>query len=483
MDGEPEHEENEVKNETERETPDDSSNEKDNSPVAVDGNEKEGVPAEEGASHHEEENSESMKATGEPHVEAVNSDPEENSGDELPGVDNVTTSIDLDVRVNEVNEQSLSQEESVVFEINSNDNDGSPRLHLETPERAQTTSPAQEGEKETEDEEVTAAPAENEDTIYEEYMQLLQELCEEKDKASQHSSQLQMKLAEYLRKKAGDDAQLEREMLVSEQLQEYEKYINILTDVKQQLTADSETAQQQAEELRLQSQEKLDKVENEWQAFMALKQHVAVTVLSRCLGKQVAQAKVESTLSAEQFQQDELIKLRLKHIKLRIKIHRLEAELRDREERSRDPLQLQFEQLQAARLEQKKEAEKQSEELLKLQNKISSSLELLSNIKEKLFWTQMEVQAKREQLAEVEASVARKRDLLTRTKQARNSLQRDNLRLKECRGLLGNRVLLRDFEDSVDASDRLEEQLENLKCRQAEIVFSCGRWKKKLETA
>lgn len=109
---------------------------------------------------------------------------------------------------------------------------------------------------------------------------------------------------------------------------------------------------------------------------MALKQHVAVTVLSRCLGKQVAQAKVESTLSAEQFQQDELIKLRLKHIKLRIKIHRLEAELRDREERSRDPLQLQFEQLQAARLEQKKEAEKQSEELLKLQNKISSSLEV-----------------------------------------------------------------------------------------------------------
>ncbi len=87
----------------------------------------------------------------------------------------------------------------------------------------------------------------------------------------------------------------------------------------------------------------------------------------------------------------------------------------------------------------------------------------------------MEVQAKRQQLAEVEATVARKRELLTRTKQARNGLQRDNLRLKECRGLLGNRVLLRDFEDTVDASNHLEEQLENLKGRQAEIVFSCGR--------
>lgn len=89
----------------------------------------------------------------------------------------------------------------------------------------------------------------------------------------------------------------------------------------------------------------------------------------------------------------------------------------------------------------------------------------------------MEVQAKREQLAKVEAMVARKRELLSGTRQARNGLQRDNLRLKEHRGLLGNRVLLRDFEDTVDASDHLEEQLEDLKCQQAEIVFSCGRWK------
>lgn len=97
-------------------------------------------------------------------------------------------------------------------------------------------------------------------------------------------------------------------------------------------------------------------------------------------------------------------------------------------------------------------------------------------MKEKLYWSQMQVQAKRQELAEVEAMVAKKRDLLTRTKQARNSLQRDNQRLKESRGLLGNRVLLRDFENTVDATEKLEEQLEELK--QAEAVFSRGRWKK-----
>ena len=92
----------------------------------------------------------------------------------------------------------------------------------------------------------------------------------------------------------------------------------------------------------------------------------------------------------------------------------------------------------------------------------------------------MEAQTKREQLAMLEATVARGTDFLTRTRHARNSLRRDNLQLREHRGLLGNRVLLLDFEDTVDASDYMEDQLRDLKCRQAEIVFSCGRWKKKL---
>ncbi|KAG8006305.1 Coiled-coil domain-containing protein 96 [Nibea albiflora] len=501
MDREAEHEENEVRNDTEREVSAEFSSEEDIAPAAVNGHE--GVPAEAGASDQDGETSESMKATEEALAEeAPSSEPEENSVKELPAV---TTSPDLDVEMNEVNEQPPSHEESVVFEMNSNDDDGPPSLHLETPER-ENTSPTQEQEDEAEGEEPTtaaaaaaAAPPDKEDVSYKEHMRLLQELREERDKASQRSSQLQTKLAEYFRKRARDDVQLERDLPVSERLREYERHMSILSDLKLQITTESEAAQQQEEELSFQAKEKLDKVENEWQALVALKQDVAVTVLSRRLGKQAAQAKVESTLAAEQLCHDQLIKLRLKHIKLRIKIHRLEAELRDGEEHARDPLQLQFEQLQAERLEMKKHAEKQSEESLKMQKKISSSLEagssihrhrlqtefcssLLSNIKEKLFWCQMDVHAKQEQLAAVDATVARKRDLLTRTKQARNSLQRDNLRLKERRGLLGNRVLLRDFEDTVDASDHLEEQLENLKGRQAEIVFSCSRWRKTLGT-
>lgn len=237
-------EENEVRSGTEKVVTADFFNQEDTS---FPDNGLEGLPAETVESDHTEE---SIKVT----VEDT-SEPEDNSRDELAAVDNINTSEDLDVKLSD---QPVSHEESLVFEIDISDDDGPPRLHLETPEREEI-SPIQE-EKNTAEGESTAAPADKEDINHEEYLQLLQELREERVKASQHSSQLQMKLAEYFCMKARDDSQLERELPVSEQLQGYEKHINILTELKQQLTSDSETAQQQAQELSLQCQEKLDKV-------------------------------------------------------------------------------------------------------------------------------------------------------------------------------------------------------------------------------
>ena len=43
-----------------------------------------------------------------------------------------------------------------------------------------------------------------------------------------------------------------------------------------------------------------------------------------------------------------------------------------------------------------------------------------------------------------------KRDVLTRTKQVRDALRMDNLKLKQKCGLLGNESLLRDFEYRKD---------------------------------
>ncbi|XP_028330943.1 cilia- and flagella-associated protein 184 [Gouania willdenowi] len=381
----------------------------------------------------------------------------------------VLTSDDDGVKMDEVTDKTLLPlEDSVVFEINSSYNQETSRLNLDTPEAENQEEGGGGG---------GASEEETEDLNLEEYLQVLQQLQEQREKAIQHSSRQQRKLAEYLCKKNGGDSRLEEDQPVAQQQQHYEKYISVLSELKQQIQAESDMAQQEAEELRVQSQERLHQVEDEWRALAALKREVCVSVLSRRVGREAAEDRVHKALMAEQLQQDQVNGLRLKSIQLQMKIHRLEEELGDDDEKDRDPLLIQFEKLQTERLERKRLEEKQNEEVSKLQKKILSSLEIISYTKNNLQRSKMEVQTKKKQLAELEAEVERRREHLSKTKQVSNNLHRHNGRLKEQRGLLGNRLLLQDFEDTVDASEYLEEQLESLKSRHAEVYRGRRCWK------
>lgn len=72
------------------------------------------------------------------------------------------------------------------------------------------------------------------------------------------------------------------------------------------------------------------------------------------------------------------------------------------------------------------------------------------------------------------------RDVLNKIKQSKDSLRVDNARLKQKSGLLGNNVLLRDFEDCVDKTESLEGQIEYLKRRHAELTLDSKSLKQKI---
>ena len=72
---------------------------------------------------------------------------------------------------------------------------------------------------------------------------------------------------------------------------------------------------------------------------------------------------------------------------------------------------------------------------------------------------------------------------MNKIKQSRDSLRIDNLRLKQNSGLLGNTVLLRDFEECVDKNDIIETQIEHLKRKHAELLLSSKGLKQKIAQA
>ncbi|XP_061769739.1 coiled-coil domain-containing protein 96-like [Nerophis ophidion] len=296
-------------------------------------------------------------------------------------------------------------------------------------------------------------------------MDLVQELLEEGDKVSQHNRLLQAQLAFYFSKKTPEQ---EHPQVFT---QDYDRCVNLLEDWRTQHAFQLVSAQQQEVDMRLHCQEEQEKVEDEWRALLTLKKKLAVPLLSRRLGQEAAEARVEATLESERLVREELRSLRVKHGSLKSAVRRLEEELHDEEEeQAGDHLQLQFEQLLADKMQQRKVFEQRRQEALRLHKKMKRILELLSSAKEKLHRSRTGVLSKREQLAQLDATMAAKRDLLARTKRACSCLQRHNADLEHDAGLLGHRMLLRDFGVTAGASKLLQDEVDKLKSRLQETL-------------
>ena len=90
------------------------------------------------------------------------------------------------------------------------------------------------------------------------------------------------------------------------------------------------------------------------------------------------------------------------------------------------------------------------QDIIKLKKKITNAVQVLTHLKQKLQFVQVENCSKKERLKQIESVVAQKRDLLTRTKQTRDALRMNNNTLRHKGGLVSHSTLLRDFEERKD---------------------------------
>ena len=72
---------------------------------------------------------------------------------------------------------------------------------------------------------------------------------------------------------------------------------------------------------------------------------------------------------------------------------------------------------------------------------------------------------------------------MSRTKQVRDGLRIDNHRLQQSGGLLGNNVLLKDFEDRHDDQCRLSKRLDELKSKHADLLLNTDALRRKIDSA
>ncbi|XP_006172353.1 LOW QUALITY PROTEIN: coiled-coil domain-containing protein 96 [Tupaia chinensis] len=323
-----------------------------------------------------------------------------------------------------------------------------------------------------------------------ELLEQYRSLLVDRSRYQRYNLYLQHKIFEAIRKKKGLDAAEVPDKGVEtespEKEQQYLRYLATLEDLRKQEADDLEWYHQELGHLKQQCQEKLSRVEKEWRRFQALKKQVVMQAMGSCRmrgGRQAALREVEQIQALEDKKEKEIRAVRLENVQLRQSLVHFETRMRAQEDMTEGLLLIDFEQLKIENQTFNEKVEERNEELLKLRNKVTNNVQTVTHVKEKLHFMDMENAHKKAKLLEVEAQVALKRDILTKTKQARDSLRLDNIKLNQKCGLLGKESLLRDFEEQVAKNEMLRQRLESLKRHHAGLTLSCRGVKQKIREA
>lgn len=162
----------------------------------------------------------------------------------------------------------------------------------------------------------------------------------------------------------------------------------------------------------------------------------------------------------------------MENAKQKHEIQSLETSLKAQGELAEGQRVMEWEQMRRENQRHSRKSDSLSEEILRLKKKIQNAVHILSQFREKLQFVEAENEGRKAELRDIDSALSQKRDILTQTKQARDRLWRNNLKLQQKCGLLGDEILLRDFEEKVDTVELLSQRLERLKRHHASLILT-----------
>jgi chromosome segregation ATPase len=110
--------------------------------------------------------------------------------------------------------------------------------------------------------------------------------------------------------------------------------------------------------------------------------------------------------------------------------------------------------------------EERNEELHKLRKKTTTTVQVLTHIKEKLQFVKGENGQLKHELSGLDVELTEERDGLTKSKRERDRLRKDNSKLKQRQGFVDSDLLVQDFEQRKIDMEALSSRLQELKDRQ-----------------
>ena len=186
--------------------------------------------------------------------------------------------------------------------------------------------------------------------------------------------------------------------------------------------------------------------------------------------KPIPQRKIDEFLQREEQMYNEIHAERVTGIKLRNKFERLAKALKKKEKQNDGMHLIDFEQLKIENTNLNERIEERNEDLLKLRKKATTTIHVLTHVKEKLEFVKAENTQLQRQVTELEELLAALRDKLTQTKKDRDLFVNENLRMKEKMPMIGSEDLLLDYELRKKQIEDLRIEVVNLNNTHHELM-------------
>mmetsp|Transcript_11580 Transcript_11580/g.20867 ORF Transcript_11580/g.20867 Transcript_11580/m.20867 type:complete len:487 (-) Transcript_11580:445-1905(-) len=166
--------------------------------------------------------------------------------------------------------------------------------------------------------------------------------------------------------------------------------------------------------------------------------------------------KLLSRLEAEDLQKEEEVqRVRLKSIYLSNQLSRVETTLRQKEELAEGLHFIDFEQLKIENQSLNEKIEERNEDLLKLKKKTTTTVQILTHVREKLLFTEKENLELQSKLETIDKALGSQREMVSKTKTGRDRLRAKGRKIKENSSYVTDVKLLADF----DVQKKKKEQL------------------------
>ena len=277
--------------------------------------------------------------------------------------------------------------------------------------------------------------------------ELFKQAQEEKATFLDLNQTLQRKLSEHLRtvKKQGDDTK-DVEKTVTDQEQRYYKCLAQVNELRDELKRLQQQNSKQAVEMKRRLDDKQSKAEEIKEAFVEFKREILKGAENSRTSKPIPGKLITQFEKAEEEKDADLEKMRLSNINRRNHLKKLEQTLRQKEKLADGLHLIDFEQLKIENQTLNEKIEERNEELLKLRKKTTTTVQVLTHLKEKLQFVLAENQVRKHELSDFEVELTSKRDMLTSVKHDRDSLRGDNASRRQQKGLVSSEELLIDYE-------------------------------------